>query len=212
MSPLSFHTNIQADWCNDRSQRAKTHSGTPAKQQSATKSVLLRKSIFMLFFYSELVSIDTVQHAEHCTFTREDFPQPNLCQPLNAAFCSTVFQMFWHLVAYVKQSHQSYQHIQVLPEINFRATRQVLGGKKSKYTHFMAHPVGNIADQISRCLLQRYLSSVFQHNYPYANNLRLSLLIFLTGKQTDWHAYTQTPANLFDLQDRGTVPLLFREN
>lgn len=67
--------------------------------------------------------------------TREDFPQPNLCQPLNAAFCSAVFQMFCHLVAYVKQSHQSYQHIQVLPEINFRATRQLLWLKKKNHIY-----------------------------------------------------------------------------
>lgn len=94
------------------------------------------RSLRLFFFYSELVSIDAVQHAEHCTFTWEDFPQPNLCKPLNAAFCSTVFLMFCHLVAYVKQSHQNYQHIRVLPEINFRATRQLLWEKKQVYTFY----------------------------------------------------------------------------
>lgn len=115
---------------------------------------------------------------------------------MSASKCSVLCNCFSDVLplsCLCKQSHQSYQHIK--PEINFRATRQLLWEKKSQCTHFMAHPVGNIADQISRCLLQRYLSSVFQHNYPYANYQRLSLLIFFTGKQTDWHAYTQTQAN-----------------
>lgn len=75
----------------------------------------------------------------------------------------------------------------------------------------MAH-VGNIADQISRCLLQRYLSSVFQHNYPYANNLRLSLLIFFSLERKQTGTPTLKHKQTDGLQDRGTVPSLFRGN
>lgn len=74
----------------------------------------------------------------------------------------------------------------------------------------MAHPVGNIADQISRCLLQRYLSSVFQHNQTQTTWGYLYLFFSLESKQTG--TPTLKHKQMVGLQDRGIVPSLFRGN
>lgn len=155
MSPLSFHTNLQADWCNDRSQRAKTHSGTPAKQQSATKSVILRKSI-LFFFYSKLGSFWYGSPRRTLQIYTGGFSSARftVCQPKNAAFCSTgVFQ-------------QCFATSLLVSNIHIRATSLSKSYLKEIWwlqgSRFKAHPVGNITDQIKRswCLPERCLGSV----------------------------------------------------
>lgn len=191
MSPLSFHTNLQADWCNDRSQRAKTHSGTPAKQQSATKSVILRKSILMLFFsIRNLVHFDTAHHAEHCRFTREDFLQPDL-QYVSLKMPHSVQLVCFSNVLPLRCLCQTFTS--ELP-----ACPSLIWKKFDDYKAVVLRPILWATLQIKSSVVDVYrrgVLAVFQHNHPYANNLRLSLLISLTGKQTDWAAYTQTQAN-----------------
>lgn len=62
---------------------ANTQLETIAKQQSATKSVILRKPIYA-FFYSKRGSVDSSQFYLHCTFTRGDLPMGGLLSSLKS--------------------------------------------------------------------------------------------------------------------------------
>lgn len=79
--------------------------------------------------------------------------------------------VFACFASYIGATFSSKSHLKKIPRLPGNVC-----SKLKTCTCFKARPVGNIADQIkhSWCLLERCLSSVFQHTHPFANNLRQS--------------------------------------
>lgn len=141
----------------------------------------------MLFFYSKLGSFWYGSPCRTLQIYTGGFSSARftVCQPKNAAFCSTVvFQQCFATSLLVSNNH-------------IRATSLSKSYLKESFKAVVLRPILWATLQIKSRTVDVYrgVSAVFQHNHPYANNLRLSLLISLTGKQTDWAAYTQTQAN-----------------
>lgn len=110
---------------------------------------------FMLFLFKTWFSL-TVLHAADL-HRRLSFSQISVSlkrrQPV-VLLCLTVFCQF---IPLIKHLHRSYRLVRVSFGRDFTPARQYLL-KIKKHTHFKAHPVSNIADQIKQLMFTREVS------------------------------------------------------
>lgn len=164
----------------------------------------------MPFLFKDFVQFDTDHNAVHYIFTQKDFLQANLCQPKRgwpvllcvlARFAGSLLV----LNIYIGATILSKVHLKVILRLPGSICLKI-----KKCAHFKAHPVGNIADQMKRswCLLERCLSSVFQHTHPFRKQPEAVSTHVVAGKHKQIWLPTLKHKQMDGSLDRETVPSL----